>query len=76
MIQVPQSHLTLGVYSSTLGIGVAKTEPTFPVWGWTIVAICASILLLVALFFYTRSSKSIDPTGAGQVDSSAFLRRL
>ena len=72
MIQVPQSHLTLGVYNSTLGIGVAKTDPTFPVWGWAIVAVCASILLLAALFFYTRSSK---PNIAGQMDPSVFMQR-
>ncbi len=71
MIQVPQSHLTLGVYSARLGIGVAKSEPTFPVWGWAIVVICASVLLLLALLVYARSGGKADlgQTGTGQMDS-------
>lgn len=55
MIEVPESHITLGVYSSKRGIGVPKKEKE-PLPVWLIVVLVALGLLVVAVgvYIFTR----------------------
>ena len=63
MIEVPESHITFGVYNSTLGIGVAKSEP-FPVWAIIAIAAACVLVIAMAIYFLTRAGKTGAVSGS------------
>ena len=59
MLEVPESHITLGVYSSKRGIGTAKKEEEpIPVWLIVVIAAICVLLMIALVYFFTRSGKT------------------
>jgi hypothetical protein len=59
MLEVPESHITLGVYSSKRGIGTAKKEEEpIPVWLIVVIAVICLLLMIALVYFFTRSGKT------------------
>ena len=59
MLEVPESHITLGVYSSKRGIGTAKKEEEpIPVWLIVVIAVMCLLLMIALVYFFTRKTEA------------------
>jgi flagellar basal body-associated protein FliL len=59
MLEVPESHITLGVYSSKRGIGTAKKEEEpIPVWLIVVIAVICLLLMIALVYFFTRKTEA------------------
>jgi hypothetical protein len=71
MLEVPESHVTLGVYSSKRGIGVPKKEKEpFPVWLIVVLVVMGILFIAIVAYLFTR--KRTDATSSASSAASSF----